>query len=71
VKVPHIGWNELHVTREHPLVAGIEDGDYAYFVHSYCATAGTAGVDAPDRATTVASCTGAGSPPSLPATGGT
>jgi glutamine amidotransferase len=35
VKVPHMGWNELTVEREHPLVDGIADGDYAYFVHSY------------------------------------
>ena len=36
VKVPHMGWNELRTEREHPLVQGITDGDYAYFVHSYC-----------------------------------
>jgi glutamine amidotransferase len=35
-KVPHMGWNELHVERDHPLVEGI-DGEYAYFVHSYYA----------------------------------
>ena len=35
-KVPHMGWNELEVRREHPLVAGV-DGGYAYFVHSYYA----------------------------------
>jgi glutamine amidotransferase len=35
VKVPHMGWNELTIERDHPLVAGITDGDYAYFVHSY------------------------------------
>ncbi|ADJ14123.1 imidazole glycerol phosphate synthase subunit HisH [Halalkalicoccus jeotgali] len=35
-KVPHMGWNELRVEREHPLVEGI-DGEYAYFVHSYYA----------------------------------
>lgn len=35
-KVPHMGWNRLSVTREHPLVDGI-DGRYAYFVHSYYA----------------------------------
>ncbi|THE65391.1 imidazole glycerol phosphate synthase subunit HisH [Salinadaptatus halalkaliphilus] len=35
-KVPHMGWNELEVAREHPLVEGI-DGEYAYFVHSYYA----------------------------------
>ncbi|WP_254531124.1 imidazole glycerol phosphate synthase subunit HisH [Natrinema gelatinilyticum] len=35
-KVPHMGWNELEVQREHPLVEGV-DGNYAYFVHSYYA----------------------------------
>ena len=35
-KVPHMGWNELDVRREHPLVDGV-DGEYAYFVHSYYA----------------------------------
>src|SRR5699024_151530 len=35
-KVPHMGWNELSVEREHPLVEGV-DGQYAYFVHSYYA----------------------------------
>jgi glutamine amidotransferase len=36
LKVPHMGWNELAVEREHPLVEGV-DGEYAYFVHSYYA----------------------------------
>ncbi len=36
LKVPHMGWNELTVERDHPLVEGI-DGEYAYFVHSYYA----------------------------------
>ncbi|WP_424007830.1 imidazole glycerol phosphate synthase subunit HisH [Haloferax denitrificans] len=35
-KVPHMGWNELNVRRDHPLVEGV-DGEYAYFVHSYYA----------------------------------
>ncbi|MDR5672667.1 Glutamine amidotransferase [Halalkaliarchaeum sp. AArc-CO] len=35
-KIPHMGWNELAVTRDHPLVEGV-DGEYAYFVHSYYA----------------------------------
>ncbi|MCO8266878.1 imidazole glycerol phosphate synthase subunit HisH [Haloferax prahovense] len=35
-KVPHMGWNELNVQRDHPLVEGV-DGEYAYFVHSYYA----------------------------------
>ncbi|WP_226022356.1 imidazole glycerol phosphate synthase subunit HisH [Halomicrobium salinisoli] len=34
--VPHMGWNELDVERDHPLVDGV-DGEYAYFVHSYYA----------------------------------
>ena len=52
-KVPHMGWNELDVQRDHPLVEGVDragsetphadgsdgsvDGEYAYFVHSYYA----------------------------------
>jgi len=36
VKVPQMGWNDLSVEREHPLVEGV-DGEYAYFVHSYYA----------------------------------
>jgi glutamine amidotransferase len=35
VNVLHMGWNTLTVERHHPLVDGIEDGEYAYFVHSY------------------------------------
>jgi glutamine amidotransferase len=49
--VPHMGWNDLAVEREHPLVSGVDDvppdrdgpgggsvdGEYAYFVHSYYA----------------------------------
>ena len=35
-KVPHMGWNELSVERDHPLVEGVE-GESAYFVHSYYA----------------------------------
>jgi glutamine amidotransferase len=33
--VPHMGWNELTIERDHPIVDDVEDGDYAYFVHSY------------------------------------
>ncbi|WP_280535389.1 imidazole glycerol phosphate synthase subunit HisH [Halopenitus sp. POP-27] len=35
-KVPHMGWNDLSVDRDHPVAAGV-DGEYAYFVHSYYA----------------------------------
>jgi imidazole glycerol-phosphate synthase subunit HisH len=35
LKVPHMGWNDLVVTADHPVLAGIQTGDHAYFVHSY------------------------------------
>ena len=37
LKVPHIGWNALHLVKEHPLLKGINEGDFVYFVHSYYA----------------------------------
>jgi len=37
VKVPHMGWNELILTRPTPLFAGIPDRTRFYFVHSYYA----------------------------------
>ena len=33
--VPHMGWNRLKRRRAHPLLDGLEDGAYVYFVHSY------------------------------------
>jgi glutamine amidotransferase len=35
LKVPHIGWNQVHIRRQSPLLDGLADGSYAYFVHSY------------------------------------
>lgn len=36
VKVPHMGWNNLEITKkESKLIQGIVDGSWAYFVHSY------------------------------------
>ncbi len=35
LKVPHMGWNRLKVSGEQPLLAGIPDDAYFYFVHSY------------------------------------
>lgn len=35
LKVPHMGWNDLIIDRPHPVLDGIDDGDHAYFVHSY------------------------------------
>lgn len=37
LKIPHIGWNALHVTREHPLLRYVKEGDCVYFVHSFYA----------------------------------
>jgi len=33
--VPHMGWNQLEITRDDPLTQGLSNGDYAYFVHSF------------------------------------
>lgn len=38
LKIPHIGWNALHITRENPLLKYCKDGDCVYFVHSYYAS---------------------------------
>jgi glutamine amidotransferase len=35
LKVPHIGWNEVAWTADHPFVEGLPDGTRFYFVHSY------------------------------------
>jgi glutamine amidotransferase len=35
LKVPQIGWNQIHIQRPGPLLEGVADGSYAYFVHSY------------------------------------
>ncbi len=40
-RMPQMGWNELVVSRAHPMVDGLAPGDHAYFVHSY-ALAGAA-----------------------------
>jgi glutamine amidotransferase len=35
LKVPQIGWNRVNVTAPSPHFAGIPDGTWFYFVHSY------------------------------------
>lgn len=35
LKIPQIGWNQVAFQREDPLLAGIPDHSYFYFVHSY------------------------------------
>lgn len=36
-KVPHVGWNSLHITRESWLLRNVCEGDQVYFTHSYAA----------------------------------
>ncbi|HEX6996123.1 MAG TPA: imidazole glycerol phosphate synthase subunit HisH [Gammaproteobacteria bacterium] len=38
--VPHMGWNGLSLRGDSPLTAGLEDGGYAYFIHSYAVPVG-------------------------------
>ncbi len=45
-KIPHMGWNQLHLRRPSPLFAGVAEGSHVYFVHSYAATADTSDSDA-------------------------
>jgi glutamine amidotransferase len=33
--VPHMGWNDIDIRHSHPVLAGVETGAHAYFVHSY------------------------------------
>ncbi len=35
LKVPHMGWNEITVLRQAPVLKGVETGAHVYFVHSY------------------------------------
>ncbi len=33
--VPHMGWNQIEPQRDHPLLNNVDQGDFAYFAHSY------------------------------------
>jgi glutamine amidotransferase len=35
LKIPHMGWNSVQVTRKHPVLEGVKSSDEFYFVHSY------------------------------------
>ena len=35
LKIPHMGWNSLHLQNDGRLFAGLEENPYVYFVHSY------------------------------------
>ncbi|HXG73934.1 MAG TPA: imidazole glycerol phosphate synthase subunit HisH [Candidatus Nitrosotenuis sp.] len=34
-KIPHMGWNSLKIKRQNPLLDGVPDSSWVYFVHSY------------------------------------
>ena len=40
--VPHMGWSRLTIRRPDPLLEGIKDGDWAYFVHGFVCPDGPA-----------------------------
>ncbi len=40
IRVPHMGWNQLEPMRDDAVLAGIDGGAHAYFVHSYAAPVG-------------------------------
>lgn len=35
LKIPHMGWNQLHIVQAHPVLQNIDEGAHAYFVHSF------------------------------------
>ena len=45
LKVPHMGWNEATKRIDSPLLSGIEDDTFFYFVHSYYAVPEDRSVD--------------------------
>lgn len=38
--VPHMGWNRLELVRDDPLLEGVADGAFAYFVHGFACPTG-------------------------------
>ena len=42
--VPHMGWNQISIRNRPPILEGIEDGAYVYFVHSYYVSPSDPGV---------------------------
>jgi imidazole glycerol-phosphate synthase subunit HisH len=35
LRIPHIGWNDVHITKNSPLLTGLTPLDRFYFAHSY------------------------------------
>jgi glutamine amidotransferase len=54
--VPHMGWNTLEIRRPCELLAGLADGDYAYFVHSYALETTCATVASTDYGAAFSAC---------------
>lgn len=42
LSIPHMGWNQVRRSADCPLLAGVDDAEYFYFVHSYAAHPGPA-----------------------------
>jgi len=45
---PHMGWSRLTIRRPDPLLEGVENGDWAYFVHGFVCPDGPATIAAAD-----------------------
>ncbi|MBD7941663.1 imidazole glycerol phosphate synthase subunit HisH [Brevundimonas guildfordensis] len=45
---PHMGWSRLTIRRDDPLLEGVKDGDWAYFVHGFVCPDGPATLAAAD-----------------------
>ena len=54
--VPHMGWNSLDIRRPCALLAGLADGDYAYYVHSYALELSEATVASTSYGTPFSAC---------------
>jgi imidazole glycerol-phosphate synthase subunit HisH len=54
--VPHMGWNTFEIERGCPLLAGLGDRDYAYFVHSYALPVSEATVASCEYGTSFSAC---------------
>lgn len=51
--VPHMGWTRLAIVKPDPLLSGVSDGDYAYFVHGFVCPVSEATLATADYGTAV------------------
>lgn len=54
--VPHMGWNTLKIDRPGALLEGLQQDDYAYFVHSYALPPGPAMIASSEYGTAFSAC---------------